>query len=246
SLLQHAARLAFEHKQWPLAIQWLNRILQIKPRSRKTMMRLGAALIQSGYTQQGLPLLHECKRWGMQDAAIELHLGIAYRAQKHFSEAQTAFQQAAQLSPDNPDILYWKALSDYENGEYYDAEQGCQKLLRQNKNHLDGTILLAQILNRSGEYQQALDLLFAAKNRVKRRKNIRRDALLIRFLKEWGRACLALDRGEEAYEAAAELIEQDPSDPEARDLMAQSCIQTERFQESFLYLTAGPGGVDPS
>lgn len=226
-LLTHAARLAFEQKQWPLAIEWFTRILKSKPRSRKTMMRLGVALVQTGQIHRGVTLLQECKRWGMQEAIVELHLGIGYRSQGHFSEARTAFQQAAELAPNDPDILHWMALSYFESGEYDEAERDCRRLLHQNKNPIEGTILLARILNRLGEHQQALELLSPI------RESGRRGARL-----ESGLAWLALDRGEEAYEAAKKLIEEDPADPEARDLMAQSCIQTGRFEESFHYLAA--------
>lgn len=229
SFLTHAARLAFDSKLWPDAIRWYTQILSQKPKSKTTILRLGVSLIRSDQIERGLSLLLECQRRGMEDGLLDLHLGIAYRAQGHHSDARNAFAQALQRSPNEREILYWKALSDFETGDYEEAERLCRSLLSQKKSDIGETLLLGRILNAQKRSQEAFEIL----RPLAQSPHAGGDDLL-----EYGKSCINANQAEEAYQVLQSLFKKDPANTVVRETLGQACIQSGRFSEAMHYITA--------
>lgn len=225
--LTHAARLAFDYKRWAFAIQWLTQILKQKPKSKKTLMRLGIALIQTGQIERGLSLLQECQRLGMENGQLDLFLGIAYRSQGYHTDAQAAFQAAAHLLPKDPEVVFWLALTEFESGEYEKAEEHCRFLLSQNPQNISAVIMLARTLNRLGESRQSTELLAPY---------VKKPQIIFGALLEYGIGCLKENQCEEAYQVFKKVVDREPENQEARDLLGQACIQSGRLDEALLYI----------
>lgn len=225
--LTHAARLAYDRKKWPLAIQWLVQLLQHKPHSQKTRMRLGIAFVQSGQIDRGLSTLQECQRRGMVEGQIDLYLGIAYRSQGHHVDAEQSFRQAVDRLPDNPEALFWLALTEFESGEYETAEKHCRLLLSKNTQNFSAMILLARSLNCLGESRQVIELLTPY---------VKEPKMIFGALLEYGIACMKVNQMEEAYVVFRKIINREPDNQEARNLLGQVCIQSGRFEEAMQYI----------
>ncbi len=229
SILTHAARLAFDSKLWPDAIRWYTQILSQKPKSKTTILRLGVSLIRCGQIERGLSLLQECERRGVDDGLLNLHLGIAYRAQGHHNDAHDAFAEAFQKSPNEREVLYWKALSDFETGEYEEAERLCRSLLSSKKTDSGVTLLLGRILNAQKRSGEALEIL----RPLAKSPHAGGDDLM-----EYGKSCMNTNQAEEAYQILHPLFKKDPANAEVREALGQACIQSGRFSEAMQYLTA--------
>ncbi len=241
SILSHIAHLSYEAQQWPEAIQWLSRLLQKKPRSKKTLMRLGIALIWNGHYDRGRAMLSECRRRGMEDATIDLHLGIAYRNQGFHDDALHSIQTAFQQLPNDPKVLYWVTLCHYECGEYEKADELLHSLLSKSETKSESTpeilLLHAKILYSLGKYQDVLDLI---------QPHLEKYREQLGLLLEYGKSCLKVNQAEEAYQILKPLwnppmgekpwINSDPHNQEIRELISQACIQSGRFTESFEYM----------
>ncbi len=226
-LITHLARMAFDHQLWASAIKWLTHILKEKPNSKKTIMRLGVALIRFDEIERGIVLLNGCRKKGIEDAMIDLHIGIAYYKQKHYNDANAEFLHAVKKWPNDQEILYWLAQSDFDCGEYEDAERRCRSLLKSKGSTRDLAILHAKSLLRLGRVEESLLLL---------KPLIEKDDAPVEAMLEYGMGCLKINQVEDAYQVLKKAISVEPDNGKIRENLGLACIQSGRFAESSKYM----------
>jgi tetratricopeptide (TPR) repeat protein len=226
-LITHLAKITFDHHIWASAIEWLTCILKEKPNSKKTMIRLGVALVSTDEVERGLALLNGCRKKGIKDAMIDLYIGIAYHKQQHYSDAHTELLNAAAKWPENHEILYWLAQTGFDCGEYDVVESRCRSLLKTHGSDQDIIILHSKSLLKLGRTEESLELL---------QPLIEKDEASAGVMLEYGVGCLKANRPEDAYQVLKKAINIDPGNENIRENLGLACIQSGRFAESSEYM----------
>ncbi|MFP4054357.1 MAG: tetratricopeptide repeat protein [Phycisphaerae bacterium] len=137
-------------------------------------------------------------------------LGQCHMALDNPNRARTAFDQAAKMNGNSPEVWCDLARAELANGDAGRAVLSAREALQQDKNHLDGTLLLAFSLMRTQQNAGAIRILSAAS--VKHPKSTMVHCLL-------GKAYAADGKLAKATESYREALRLDPRNAAARELL---------------------------
>ena len=199
-------------------------VLQHSPDDGEALFLLGAALAQSGDTRAAQPLLERARAAAPSNIAVLNALGGVYGANGEPEKAISALRAALTINPDFPWARQNLGVAFKSIGDFAAAQRNFEAALRTNSNMVEALAGLAEILLINGETEAALvhaeralalapgqpaAQLVKAEAALRRREpqetlslvGQRREepkALALR-----GRACEALERYEDAFEAFA-------------------------------------------
>ncbi|MFA6449421.1 MAG: tetratricopeptide repeat protein [bacterium] len=93
------------------------------------------------------------------DARGHFLLGLTYYLQRQSAPARTALSKAAELDPDNPEILYQLGLLDKDSFRYADAVDELEKAVKQDSSLTDAWYQLASMHSNAKQEAKTLDCL---------------------------------------------------------------------------------------
>ena len=87
-------------------IQELNEKIEQDPTDFKTRRELATELMENGYNEEALKHLYYLLKRFPEDSRLHYNAGIVLENLKKFDKAIISYQNALNISPDEPDFLY--------------------------------------------------------------------------------------------------------------------------------------------
>ena len=101
--------------------------------------------------------------YAASDAAVSYSKGVVSYSDKDYKKALDLFQEAYDLEPNNPDPLYYLALTHFQLGHYEKSSKYFKILLDQNPNYTPAYFDYGLSLHRQKKYQESLEWFQKAK-----------------------------------------------------------------------------------
>jgi tetratricopeptide (TPR) repeat protein len=114
------------------------------------------------------------------NSSLWLKMSDINRRLGNINEATRNIHTAVQLHPENNQIAIKEAQFLFETKQYQQAEDKAEQILKNEENHLDASILLAQALAKQGKFDQALGTLEIAIQKNPQNPNLFLETLKIR------------------------------------------------------------------
>lgn len=199
--------------RFPEAITYYEQAVALNPDHVNSQNNYGAALMMEDRLEDALE--HCTLAAGLDPSSpwVKVNLGNIYLLKKEYETARSCFKEAVSLKKDLAHAYF--GLGSVEQLLGSDSEQVRElylKAIELNPTIPDIHHALGNLLAGEGK-QEALTYFSAAAELNNYLKNLHRD---------FGRVCLQMGRRDEAIEHLRIAILQNPSDPEARDLLAKA------------------------
>ncbi|HZM06070.1 MAG TPA: sulfotransferase [Candidatus Saccharimonadales bacterium] len=152
-------------------------------------------MLQIGHQSQGLRQSDAARRWFERAAAADprgidprMALAILSEQNHRFAEARQAIESCLAIEPQDDQARYFSALLDRRENKLEDAERGLRTLIASNPRHqyvqYASRYELAEVLNRTERFDEAMQVLAEAKNLVRRLGDV--ESLLKEYDQEAG------------------------------------------------------------
>jgi tetratricopeptide (TPR) repeat protein len=210
------------------AFKVLSALCEDQPECALALVALGRVLLGSGQGWEALVFLKKACELEPKKAQFRLNYAAALAITGHVDEPLAHFREAVRLKPD-----YWAAWVELgnllgETGQLSAAQQCFENVLKSQSTHQGALSGLAGLYNRSGRYEEALDLL---QSYVGLEANCQvNTAVAI------ANASNGLHRSQQAIpvlEKALSLTHTKPEQALLWHALGRSLDQTERFDEAF-------------
>jgi tetratricopeptide (TPR) repeat protein len=127
---------------------------------------LGQVALARGQYREALPHLERATSISSEMVSAFRSLGDAYAATGDFARASTAYRQAVALAPNDVDTRLALARALTENGEYTEAREVCQAMIRVTRGnsaaHARSYAQLGEVYSREGRTPEAMVSLYKA------------------------------------------------------------------------------------
>jgi Flp pilus assembly protein TadD len=152
--------------------------------------------LQIGHRCQGMRKPEAARKWferaaALDPKAINPHMALAILSEQNqrFAESRKAIEACLAIDPQDDQARYFAALLDRREDKLEDAERGLRSLIASNPSHqyvqYASRYELAEALNRTERFDEAMQVLTEAKNLVRRLGDI--DGMLKEYDQEAGR-----------------------------------------------------------
>jgi Flp pilus assembly protein TadD len=169
------------------ADQAWQRVLEMQPATPDLFMHIGHLCKDF---RQG----ERAQKWFEKAAAVDpqginprMALAILFEQSNRFSEAHDAIGSCLAIDPKDEQARYYEAFLDRRENKLEDAERRLRDLIASNPRHqyvqYASRYELAEVLNRTERFDEAMQTLFEAKNIV-RRYGPNVEAMLVNYQKE--------------------------------------------------------------
>ena len=153
-LYHHAARAAFNSRQYERAVANYSAVLDLAPRDFEAVMGLVRVwLAQSKFEEAEVFLAKQLKELG-QPAELYVVLGIVYREAKQHAEALRAFERSIERQADYAQGHFYLAAELDQLGKREEARRLLQRTIELDPNHSDALNYLGYLDAESGEHLQ--------------------------------------------------------------------------------------------
>ena len=158
--------------QMDLADRVWRKAVELEPRN-------GQLMLQIGHQYQGLRRPEEARVWFEKASAtdpgnINPHMALAILSEQNhrFAEAREAVASCLAIDPRDDQARYFAAFLDRRENKIEDAERRLRDLIASNPRHqyvqYASRYELAEVLNRTDRFDEAMQMLLEAKNLVRR------------------------------------------------------------------------------
>nr|MBF0221225.1 tetratricopeptide repeat protein [Desulfobulbaceae bacterium] len=199
-----------------------NTILQAKPNHTDSLNLLGLIAQQNGD-------FHKAERLAQKALAIKTdpafltNLGSAYKGQKKYSQAITAYKKALQIKPDFIEALFNLANTLFENHDYVEAEGYFKKTLQLKPNMHEARNRLGRTYNQLADHEEAINcfnhVLKSEPGNLQARNNV-------------GYSLQELGRLDEAIDQYKKALEYHPERPELQNNIGNVLVRQGKFHEA--------------
>jgi tetratricopeptide (TPR) repeat protein len=230
----------------PQALIYLRRACNIAPGQALAHANLGALYLKTTQPPEAIHELEIAARLDPHNAPNQDNLGQALMLAKQPKAAAKAFAAAAALSPENADYTYNEALALYEAGSYQEAASVLEAIPATSMTP-ELHALAADVEEHAGAFAPALKHFQAAASANPSDQNL--YALIVELLRHWnweeaiqvanfgtsrfpasnhfrtaaGIAFYAKGNYAAAVDTFSTLLQQDPENTMAADLLGRSC-----------------------
>lgn len=153
-----------------------NKTLQLDPQN-------GQLMLQVGHQYQSARQPESARAWFQKAAdadpkSINPHMAMAILSEQNhrFAESRAAVAACLAIDPRDDQARYYEAFLDRRENKLPDAERRLRELIASNPQHqyvqYASRYELAEVLNRTERFDEAMQMLVAAKNLVRRLGNI--------------------------------------------------------------------------
>ena len=156
------ARLYGFQNQPQRAEEQLRSILNHSPDNEGALEQLSQLYLEEGRPQDAITVLRDAAG-SSDDAALYDLLGNAYTKINDNAEAQTAFQRAVTLDPDEPSHRHGLAQAMLANNDYQDALPQFERLVQMEPDNPQNYLRISQIYRHMNELDKAEAALMQAK-----------------------------------------------------------------------------------
>ncbi|HXB58766.1 MAG TPA: sulfotransferase [Candidatus Acidoferrales bacterium] len=174
--------------QLDLADRAWNKALELEPGNSEN-------LLQVGHQYKSLRQPEKARAWYEKASAADLksinpRMALAILAEQNhsFAEAREAVASCLAIDPRDDQARYYAAFLDRREGKMEDAERQLRDLIASDPRHqyvqYASRYELAEVLNRTGRFDEAMQVLIEAKDMVRRLGNI--DVMLKEYDREAG------------------------------------------------------------
>lgn len=157
----------YEAKQHKKAIKTADQILKKFPEHGETLSMKGLVLQQSGKRDEGLELAKRGARFDLTSHIVWHVLGLIYKADRNYEEANRSFTQALRFDKDNMNLLRDSANLQMQLRLYDALQETRWALLRLRPNLRQNWIALAIACHLGRNYDQADKVLSAYEATIK-------------------------------------------------------------------------------
>ncbi|MCK6418083.1 MAG: tetratricopeptide repeat protein [Alphaproteobacteria bacterium] len=151
-----------------------------------------------------------------------------FHKNKKYDQAIALYNDILKKEPGNISARYFFALSQYEKGGYAEAEEAFLQVLKRIPSFADAYFYLAQIAQRQGNIQKAIDCLEASR-RVLQKESPRILLLLANLYQEHGDF-------ENALDCAKRMLQLTPDNKDALMCKGMCLVELKRFEEGIACL----------
>jgi tetratricopeptide (TPR) repeat protein len=174
--------------QMDLAERVWNKAMELEPRNSEFMLQIG-------HQYQGLRQPEKARAWFEKAAAADpkginprMALAILLEQNHRFAEAREAIDSCLAIDPQDDQARYFAALLDRRENKIEDAERHLRDLIASGPQHqyvqYASRYELAEVLNRTDRFDEAMQMLLEAKNLVRRLGDV--EAMLQEYDQEAG------------------------------------------------------------
>lgn len=149
---------------------WL-KAQEVAPENPELFLRLGHQYQSMGNTEKACKCFRQA--FALDDKGINPRISLAeiFEKQHLFNEAQTLVEECLQIDPNDEQALFFAAKLDHRQKKYDQAEKRLKDLLKREPKHPYVVYAcryeLAQLLDRCGQYDEAMQCLSEAKKVVR-------------------------------------------------------------------------------
>jgi Flp pilus assembly protein TadD len=165
----NAGQMDLTDRAWRKAVE-------LEPRNSELMLQIG-------HQYQNLRQADAARVWFEKAAAADpqginprMALAILFEQNHRFAEAREAIASCLAIDPRDDQARYYAAFLDRRENKIEDAERRLRDLIASNPQHqyvqYASRYELAEVLNRTGRFDEAMQMLVEAKNLVRRLRNI--------------------------------------------------------------------------
>jgi Tfp pilus assembly protein PilF len=158
-LFLRIAQIARRAGDGELALEAAREALSRNPRMAPALSLQGAVLMDSGREDESAQVLRAASDADPTLAQPHALLGLAAARRKDWGSARAAFDKSLELDPDQPELLYDRALVKISSGDTTAAEPDLRRTLALAPGHRKARLLLAQLQIRAGRKAEARDIL---------------------------------------------------------------------------------------
>ncbi len=174
--------------QIDLADRVWRKAVELEPRN-------GQLMLQIGHQYQGLRQPEKARAWfekaaaaGPKDINPRMAMAILSEQNHRFAEAREAIASCLAIDPRDDQARYYAAFLDRRENKNEDAERRLRDLIASNPRHqyvqYASRYELAEVLNRTDRFDEAMQMLLEAKNLVRRLGDV--EAMLQEYDQEAG------------------------------------------------------------
>ena len=164
-----AGQLALAERVW-------NKVAELEPRNSELM-------VQIGHQYANLRQPEKARAWFEKAAAADpiginprMAAAILLEQNHRFAEAREAIASCLAINPRDDQARYFTAVLDRRDNKIEDAERGLRDLIASRPQHqyvqYASRYELAEVLNRTNRFDEAMQMLLEAKDLVRRLANI--------------------------------------------------------------------------
>jgi len=164
-VVQKLLQMLEKKQDWRAAEETANKFSHILPPSFKSRLALyivfqGLELQEKGSGKEARIRFKEALKKDPECVAAYYYLGKSYQSEERLDDAIKAWKRLCEASPDKSFVVYPELEKAwYELGRFADAENLYSEQLNKSKKGLKAGLALAEIYNKKGEYDIALEIL---------------------------------------------------------------------------------------
>jgi tetratricopeptide (TPR) repeat protein len=214
---------ALRHRDWPAAIEHLEKARALRPRHVEALYYLAQAYHLDGQGPAGLAAIRRAAALAPQRAELAQKHGELLCEANRCREGLRLLLKARRLDPSLPDLDFDLGMAYHKQAALPEAQRHLQAAWRQDPRNLLAARFLADVLGRQDRWAEARDLYAAVAQREPE------NAWALYGL---GRSLVALGQPEAALAPLREALGADPTVAEAHFQLGQALRELGRREES--------------
>ncbi|SFF94584.1 XrtA/PEP-CTERM system TPR-repeat protein PrsT [Neptunomonas qingdaonensis] len=215
----------------PAAEKEINEAHTLNPDDPDTSIAYSKFLLQNNKLKELESILSNTEGWS-DEQLIEAYIlqtqANVYRG--NIAEAEKKLDQAVQLDPNKPIVLFSQAVLEIQRRQPDDAKKYLEQLLATEPDHVQGLMLVGELAMAKQDYPLAIQTFESAS---KKQPNIGIANISL------AQALIADNQLEKATLQLQKVLDIDPGHPDANALQAKIEFTNKRFRESTQYAEAG-------
>lgn len=221
--VQFEGVLAYELANYAVAVEKMQRVINVLPQSVVARRVLGATYLRQKKPNEAFEMLQPLVDGGAQDAALLTLIGTAEAQRGNYDEAMTFFENAVAAAPDRTNLRTQLAMSRIALGDASRATQELETVLEVEPDSLNALVMLSLIDLREGDFEESLA---TSERLVKTYPELSLGYNLL------GASHLGLNDTNKAREFFELALAKDPEYHEARRNLAQLYRVEGKFEEA--------------
>jgi Flp pilus assembly protein TadD len=166
--------------QLDLAGRALNKAAELEPRNSEILLQIGHQYQSLRQPEKARASFEKAAAADPRGINPRMSLAVLFELNHRFAEAREAIASCLAIDPRDDQARYYAAFLDRRENKLEDAERRLRDLIASGPRHeyvqYASRYELAEVLNRTGRFDEAMQMLVEAKNFVRRLANI--EALL--------------------------------------------------------------------
>lgn len=218
--LRLSGHIAIMEKDFPKAVEFFNKALQLKPDSAETLAGLGEAYARGGKAKEAEPILLKTVAIEPRFSVVYDLLYLIYLDERRFADAEAILRQRVEKNPGDPGARAALAAHMFRLQKPKEMEAALAPLIEDAKTYPQGKLVAGDFyrsIGNIGEARRNYEAGLKAASGEKDTANTYRKRLANLLLLEGKR-----DEAEKAY---SDVIQDSPKDPESRARRALLTMQ---------------------